>query len=213
MVKGEQKRVDDIYRNMPLEEIPWNNETPPKLLVELLDTGKIQRCKAIDLGCGAGNYAICLAERGFEVTGVDISPTAIEIARKNADKRGVNCDFFAADIVEGLTEINRSWDFAYDWGMLHHILPQQRQKYVENVHRILNPGGKYLSLCFSEKDIGFGGPGKYRKTQLGTELYFSSEDELRELFEAFFQVIDLQTIKIDGKFESHIFNYVFMERK
>jgi len=213
MAKEEQKWIDDVYRNTPLEEIPWNNEAPPKLLVELLDTGKIQRCKAIDLGCGAGNYAIYLAERGFEVTGVDLSLAAIEIARKNADKRGVKCDFFVTDVVEGLTEINQTFDFAYDWGMLHHILPQQRKKYVENIYRILNPGGKYLSLCFSKKDTGFGGSGKYRKTRLDTELYFSSEEELRKLFEDFFHIIDLRTLKIDGKFEPHIFNYAFMERK
>ena len=213
MDKAEQKRIDDVYRNTPPEEIPWNNEAPPKLLVELIDTGKIKCCKAIDLGCGAGNYAIYLAEQGFEVTGVDISPKAIEIAIKNADKKGVKCDFFVVDVVEGLTEINQTFDFAYDWGMLHHILPQQRQKYVQNVHRILNPKGKYLSLCFSEKDTGFGGSGKYRKTRLGTELYFSSENELRELFEDFFRVIDLRTLKIDGKFEPHIFNFAFMERK
>jgi SAM-dependent methyltransferase len=213
MFKEEQKRIDDIYTNVPLEEIPWNNENPPQLLVELLDSGKIQTCNAIDLGCGAGNYVIYLAERGFKATGVDISPAAIEIARENADKKGVICDFIIADVTEGLSEIDQSWDFAYDWGLLHHILPQSRQEYIENVHRILNPRGKYLSLCFSVKDTGFGGAGKYRKTRLGTILYFSSEDELKKLFESFFQIKDLRTIKIEGKFEPHIFNYVFMERK
>jgi cyclopropane fatty-acyl-phospholipid synthase-like methyltransferase len=213
MTEEEQMRIDDIYKNMPLEEIPWNNEAPPKLLVELLDSGKIQRCKAIDLGCGAGNYIIYLAEQGFEATGVDISPAAIEIARKNADKRGIKCDFIIADVVEGLSEIDQTWDFAYDWGMLHHILPQSRKKYVENVYRILNPQGKYLSTCFSEKDSGFGSEGKYMKTRLGTTLYFSSEDELRKLFESFFQIKDQRTVKIEGKFKPHIFNYVFMERK
>jgi hypothetical protein len=47
------------------------------------------------------------------------------------------------------------------------------------VHRLLVPGGKYLSVCFSEKDAGFGGTGKTRRTTLDTMLYFSSEDELQ----------------------------------
>jgi SAM-dependent methyltransferase len=188
-------------------------ETPPELLVELVNSGKVQPCKVIDLGCGAGNYAIYLAGRGFEVTGVDCSPTAIRIAKENAEKKGVKCSFLVADVVDELDEVNQSWDFAYGWGLLHHIFPEQRQKYVENVSRILNPKGKFLSLCFSEKDTGFGGSGKYRDTEIGSVLYFSCEDELRELFKAYFQIIDLRTVEISGKFEPHIFNYVFMERR
>jgi SAM-dependent methyltransferase len=205
--------IEDIYKNTPLEQIPWNNETPPELLVELVDSGKVQLGRAIDLGCGAGNYAIYLATMGFEVTGVDLSPTAIKIAKENAERKGVKCNFIVADVVEELDKINETFDFAYDWGLLHHILPERRQKYVENVHRILNPEGKYLSLCFSQQDAGFKGLGQFRKSSLGTVLYFSSEVELRELFEPYFNIIDLRTIKISGKFEPHVFNYVFMERK
>ena len=213
MDKQDQTRIDDVYKNMPLDEIPWNMETPPEILVELVDSGKARPCKAIDLGCGAGNYAIYLAGRGFEVTGVDFSLTAIRIAKENAEKKGAKCNFFVADVVDDLDKINQTWDFAYGWGLLHHIFPEQRQKYIENVSRILNPKGKYLSVCFSEKDTGFGGSAKFRKTQLGSVLYFSCEDELRELFKAYFLVIDLRTVEISGKFESHIFNYAFMERK
>ncbi|MHC4913504.1 MAG: class I SAM-dependent methyltransferase [Planctomycetota bacterium] len=212
MTGKKQTRFDDIYKDMSLDDIPWNLETPPDLLVELVDTGKVGPCKAIDLGCGAGNYVIYLAARGFDVTGVDFSPTAIKIAKENAKTRGVECSFLIVDAIDGLNKINQTWDFAYGWGLLHHIFPDQRQKYVENVYRILNPKGKYLSLCFSEKDTGFEGSGKYRKTDVGSVIYFSSEDELRKLFETHFQIIDLRTVQISGKFESHIFNYAFMEK-
>ena len=188
-------------------------ETPPELLVELVDSGKVHPCKAVDLGCGAGNYAIYLAGRGFEVTGIDFSPTAIRIARENAEKKTVKCNFFVADIIDELDKVNQTWDFAYDWGLLHHIFPEQRRKYLENVRRILNPKGKFLSLCFSEKDTGFEGSAKYRKTPLGSVLYFSCEDELRQLFQTYFVIIDLRTVEISGKFQPHIFNYVFAEKK
>jgi len=52
-----QVEMDSIYKSIPLEEIPWNIETPPDALVELVDSGKVTPCKTIDLGCGAGNYA------------------------------------------------------------------------------------------------------------------------------------------------------------
>jgi SAM-dependent methyltransferase len=206
-------KMDRIYRKTPLEEIPWNIETPPDVLVELVKSGKVKPCKTIDLGCGTGNYVIYLASIGFEVTGIDISPTAIKIAKENAKKKGVKCNFLATDVLGDLDEVKETFDFAYDWELLHHIFPEQREKYVENVYRILNPKGKYLSVCFSEKDPHFGGSGKYRQTQLGTILYFSSEDELKDLFEPYFNIKELRTIRIRGKPAPHLANYAFMERK
>ena len=51
------------------------------------------------MGCGAGNYAIYLASIGFDVTGVDLSPTAIKIAKENAKKKGVTSNFLIADVL------------------------------------------------------------------------------------------------------------------
>ena len=207
-----QADIDRIYRELPLEKIPWNVEEPPQALVALVESGAIQTCKTLDLGCGAGNQATYLAGMGFSVIGVDSSAEAIRLARENAKKKGVSCRFVMADVLGDLREIPETFDFAYDWQLLHHIYPEQRETYVSTVHRLLNRGGKYLSVCFSERDSQFGGVGKYRKTSLGTVLYFSSEEELRRLFETHFTIIELKTIEIAGKLSSHQANYVFMER-
>ena len=107
-----QADMDRIYKNMALEKIPWNSETPPEALVELVESGKVKPCKTIDLGCGAGNYAIYLAGRGFEVTGIDNSPTAITIAQENANKKGVTVTFIVADVLGDLDEVKETFDFA-----------------------------------------------------------------------------------------------------
>jgi SAM-dependent methyltransferase len=195
--------IDRIYRTIPLDKIPWNNETPPDALVNLVKSGKVRPCRTIDLGCGAGNYSIYLAGIGFEVTGVDSSSTAIKIAQENARIKGVRCIFIAADLLGDMHEVKGTFDFAYDWELLHHIFPEDREKYVKNVHRILNPGALYFSVCFSEKDPQFGGVGKFRKTQIGTTLYFSSESEIRTLLSPYFDIQELKTIEISGKFGSH----------
>lgn len=208
-----QDEMDKIYKDLLPEEIPWNIETPPEALVELVESGKVRPCKTIDLGCGLGSYAIYFAKAGFDVTGVDISPIAIKMAKKKAGERSVKCTFLVADVLGDLEKVlKQTFDFAYDWELLHHLFPEKRKKYAENVYRILNRGGKYLSVCFSEKDPQFGGSGKYRKTPLGTTLYFSSEDELRELFEPYFNIICLRTIEISGKVAPHIAIYCFMEK-
>lgn len=69
-------QMEKIYGKTPPADIPWNIESPPGALVELVETGQVQPCKTIDMGCGAGNYAIYLGSVGFDVTGVDISPSA-----------------------------------------------------------------------------------------------------------------------------------------
>jgi SAM-dependent methyltransferase len=165
------------------------------------------------MGCGAGNYAIYLASLGFDVLGVDISPSAIALAEADAKRKGVACRFVAADILAGLPEITETFDFAYDWSLLHHVFPLDRKRYVETVCRLLAPGGKYLSVCFSEQDAGFGGTGHTRRTPLGTMLYFSSEDELRDLFAPDFDIRTLKTVQVEGKREPHLMNFAFMEKK
>ena len=206
-------QMDRIYTEMSPADIPWNIQSPPKALVELVQSGQVLPCKAIDIGCGAGNYAIYLASEGFDVTAVDISESAIAIARENAKKRGVTCNVLVADALDGLQEFRGAFNFAYDWTVLHHIFPDMRKKYVETVHRSLAPGGTYMSVCFSEEDPAFGDSGKYRRTPIGTVLYFSSEEELRGLFEPCFNLRLLKTAEIEGKMGQNLMIVAFMEKK
>ncbi len=199
-----KEQMDTIYQDLPLGEIPWNIEEPPDVLVDLVESREILPGNALDLGCGAGNYAVWLATRGFQVTGVDVSPAAIELAEQLARKNDVSCRFVAADLLGDSLPLEVSFDFAYDWEVLHHIFPEDRGRYVVNVHRVLRPGARYLSVCFSEDDDpSFGGEGKVRETRLGTTLYFSSEREIRNLFEPYFDIEELETIEVAGKYKPH----------
>ena len=205
--------MEGIYKTISPENIPWNIETPPDILQNIVKTEKVKPCKVIELGCGTGNYVIYLSASGFIVTGVDISKTAIEMARNSAVKKKVQCNFIVADVLSEMTEVQDTFDFAYDWELLHHIFPQDREKYMKNVYRLLNPGGQYLSVCFSEESPQFGGVGKYRKTPLDTVLYFSSENEMVSLFKPLFEIEELETVEIKGKFAPHKTIYAFMKKR
>jgi SAM-dependent methyltransferase len=205
--------VDKLYQTTPPDKIPWNYETPPDVLVSLVKSGKVSPCKTIDLGCGTGNYAMYLAGLGFDVTGIDSSPTAISIARENAEKQGVLCMFVTGDLLGDLHEIRGKFDFGFDWELLHTIYPEDRETYVRNLCRLLNTGARYLSVCFSEQDPQFGGSGKYRSTPAGTTLYFSSEEEIRDLFSPEFIIKDLKTIEVPGKPNPHKAVYLLAERR
>jgi len=56
--------------------------------------------RALDVACGLGHHAIWLAERGWQVTAVDVSPVGLAKARELADQRGVTVEWLAADLDE-----------------------------------------------------------------------------------------------------------------
>jgi 2-polyprenyl-3-methyl-5-hydroxy-6-metoxy-1,4-benzoquinol methylase len=205
-------QMEEIYRQLPPERIPWNIEQPPKLLVDLIHTNRIQPCDAVDIGCGAGNYTVWLASRGFRMTGVDISPAALELARQLALDNGVKCEFLEADIAGDVERLDGAFDFGFDWEVLHHVFPDKRESFVRNAHRMLRPGATYLSVCFSDRDRDFGGEGQYRKTPLGTTLYFSSEGEIKQVFAPLFNILELDTIEIAGKYGPHLAVVALLER-
>lgn len=196
-------QMEHIYRNTPAEKIPWNIETPPKILLEFLNSGLVKPCKSLELGCGAGNYVIYLAKLGFQASGVDFSEAAIEMARQSAKEKSLECSFIVADVIGDLSEVEEVFDFVYDWELLHHIFPDSRKQYLANVNRLLSKNGRYLSVFFSEDSPQFGGKGKYRKTPLETELYFSSEDEMIALYEPLFEIGKLKTEEVEGKYAPH----------
>jgi len=206
-----QAEMDFFYTTLSPDKIPWNIESPPQALIELVTTGKVKPCKTLDLGCGAGNYAIYLAGLGFDVTAVDISPAAIGLAREMAKKKGTTIDFRVADLLGDPTDLNGLYGFIFEWDVLHHIYPEQRRRYVTNISRFLQVNGLYLSVCFHEDDPLFGGIGKLRTTTIGTRLYFSSQKELKKLFEPFFRIVEMKTMEVEGKTPGfHVVNYLLM---
>lgn len=196
----------------------WTSIEPPAEVVELIEKGKIKPCKCLDSGCGEGFYSIYLASKGFEVTGVDLSENAIKYAKENAEKAGVKVNFIAMDISD-LDKLNKKFDFIFEWALLHHIMPEKREKYVENISKLLNKDGKYLSVCFNEQDPKFGKGKKLRiipkgaRAAMGTKLYFSSLQELKELFKPHFKIIESKVYEKPGVGGNNVWNYFLMERK
>jgi len=74
-------------------------ETPVPLVVKIAE--RLPPGQALDLACGAGRNAIYLAGRGWRVTAVDGSETAIRILRERARSRGVTVDARLADLLRG----------------------------------------------------------------------------------------------------------------
>jgi SAM-dependent methyltransferase len=206
-------KMDQIYSNSPLDKIPWNIKEPPRQLINLVEENTIAPCRTADVGCGVGNYAIWFAKKGFQVTGIDFSVKAVELARINAEQQGVDCVFEYGDLTNTEFRVESRFQFVYDWEVLHHVFPDDRQTYFQNVANLLEDKALYYSVCLSEDDPDFGGKGKYRETPIETKLYFSSEKEIEQLLVSKFNIRELTTAEITGKYGPHKAVIVLAEKK
>jgi 2-polyprenyl-3-methyl-5-hydroxy-6-metoxy-1,4-benzoquinol methylase len=98
------------------------------------------RGKLLEYGVGTGSYAFALAEQGALVTGIDISETAVAIAKREAIKRGLRIDFQVMNAEETSFE-DKSFDVVCGTGILHHL---NVRKAILEIRRLLRPGGVAL---------------------------------------------------------------------
>ena len=128
------------------EPLPWDTGVPDPMLVEMIESGAIAPCRTLGVGCGTGTNAIYLAQHGFEVVGVDISPIAVEHARTKANGR---CRFETVDFLNEPPP-GGPFHFVFDRGCFHTFdEDDERARFAENVAAVLDVGGVWLSLIGS----------------------------------------------------------------
>src|SRR3979411_1851425 len=89
----------------PMTTPPWDNKAPSESVIEWQTRGWVHG-DVLDIGCGLGDNAIYLAERGHTVTGLALSPTALTTAEQRARDAGVEVHLAVADStkLEGYTD-------------------------------------------------------------------------------------------------------------
>jgi len=87
--------------------------------------GDIRGKRILELGCGDGGNSVLLALKGASVVGIDISPRAIQIARKRAEMHGVSdsVEFHAMPLEAYLERAEEKFDIIIGFAVLHHLLP------------------------------------------------------------------------------------------
>jgi ubiquinone/menaquinone biosynthesis C-methylase UbiE len=106
-----------------------------------------QPARAIDIGCGTGTNVISLARAGWQVTGVDFAPRAIQIARQKVKKAGVPARLLVQDATR-LQGVNGPFELALDLGCFHGMPPGRQDKYLDQLERVLASGGFWLMYGF-----------------------------------------------------------------
>jgi SAM-dependent methyltransferase len=180
---GLMERWDAPYRG---ERLPgWDVGRPCSHLVKAVEDTTFKPGRAIVLGCGSGTNAIYLASKGFEVTGVDVSPTALAIAAEKAHKADVEVTWMVAD-VSALPKL-QPYDLIFDRGCYHHICQYDSPGYVETLRRLSHAGTRAMILAGSPADGNRGGPPRIK------------EETIRKDFSTLFDFEWLRNIQFDSR--------------
>ncbi len=148
---------DSLYTNeATIGSLPWYNKDLDDDLSEHLSTIKITKGRFLDLGTGPATQATELSKLGFQVTATDISENAITRSKRMFK----DIEFIVDDILESKLK-DDSFDYIFDRGCFHVLEPSSRQRYVDQVSRILRDGGLLFLKTFSAKEPSRGG-GPYR---------------------------------------------------
>ena len=175
---------DPVYRgDSPIAgRAPWSLGEPQPEIAALIETGRI-RGDVLDAGCGEAALSLDLAARGFTTVGLDLSPTAIELARGEAHRRGLaSASFDVADITS-FTGYDGRFATIVDSALFHSMPVELRDGYQRSIVRAAAPGASYFVLVFDRAGMpltstGFGSP--------------VTVDELRDAVEPYWVVDDIR---------------------
>lgn len=125
---------------------PWAGSARDQL-VHLVEEGQLRPGRAVDLGCGEGDNAIFMAQRGFDVTAVDFAPAAIAKAKTKARQAGAAVHFLVDDLTNP-RHLQGTFDVLVDYGTFDDLSARERKAYLRHIIPLARPGATFLMWNF-----------------------------------------------------------------
>ncbi len=154
---GRQRLFKTLYR---FGFTPWDGHPIARSLRDLIEGDDALRAgAALDVGCGTGDNSIYLAKHGWQVTGVDFVPKAVEKARAKARAENVDVRFEEADVTDLCSAgIGSDFSLIVDSGCLHGMNDDDRYDYVREVTAAAAPDARLHIVAFTRGST-YGVPG------------------------------------------------------
>lgn len=163
---------------------PWSIGEPQPEIAALIEAGKFHG-DVLDAGCGEAAVSLYLAERGFTTVGLDQSPTAIELAREKAARRGLTSATFDVADISAFTGYDGRFGTIVDSTLFHSMPVELRDGYQQSIVRAAAPGASYYVLVFDRAGMPAEGP-----------VNAVTEDELREVVSKYWVVDEIRPARI-----------------
>ncbi|MDT5053272.1 MAG: 2-heptyl-hydroxyquinolin-4(1H)-one methyltransferase [Mycobacterium sp.] len=164
---------------------PWSIGEPQPALAALIEQGKFHG-DVLDVGCGEAAISLYLAERDYTTVGLDLSQTAVNLARAEAATRGLtNATFDVADISD-FTGYDRRFGTIVDSTLFHSIPVEAREGYLRSIVRAAAPGASYFVLVFDRAAMPDGPANAV------------TEQELRDVVSKYWAIDDIAPARLHG---------------
>jgi SAM-dependent methyltransferase len=118
-------------------------------LPRLVDFGGFENQTLLEVGCGIGTDLVRFARGGARVTGVDLSQTAIDLARRNFALHGLTPVELRVADAEALPYADSTFDHVYAHGVIQYTADPARL--VRECHRVLKPGGTGIFMVYNRR--------------------------------------------------------------
>lgn len=176
---------EDWDRRYQTGDTPWDVGRPCEELMAWVESGELQPTRALELGCGTGTNAVYLAGKGFQVTAIDLSLTAIYRAQDLARERSLDVDFVCGDLT-ALPALDEPFGFVYDRGCYHAVRRVNPDGYLATLRRVTGKSTRMLLLAgnANEQPPGEEGPPRV------------SEQEIRDELGSLFRMEELKAIRL-----------------
>ena len=147
-----ERRSPEYFREADRILFEWNhpchNEAGP--FGRLYPYARYRGRRVLEVGCGQGGMAALWAERGVQLTAVDLNPDAIAATQERFAQRGLAGEIRQVD-ARSLPFEDGTFDYAYSWGVLHHSPDLARS--VKEMMRVLRPGGEFGIMLYNRHSI------------------------------------------------------------
>ncbi|WP_328353961.1 class I SAM-dependent methyltransferase [Mycobacterium sp. NBC_00419] len=175
---------------------PWSIGEPQPEIAALIEQGKFHG-DVLDAGCGEAAVSLYLAERGVTTVGLDLSPTAIELARAEATRRGLSNATFAVADISAFGGYDGRFGTIVDSTLFHSMPVEARDGYQRSIVRAAAPGASYFVLTFDAATM----PGN------GTAHPVTAE-ELRAAVEPYWVIDEIRPARIHGNVPEELVSMV-----
>lgn len=170
------RRIEESNRSVAVDfeeryttgQTPWDTGIPNAELLRTLEEGGLPGRTLLEMGCGTGTNALELARRGYEVTAIDLSKTAIARARTKVRDAGVRVDLRQGDLTR--TDLGGPYDCLFDLGLYHGIRLRDLDGFLTVLRRVTRPGTRWLSIAGNAKEPLAEGPPVVREEEFRSEL-------------------------------------------
>jgi len=142
----------EYFRNVDRKFLKWTPfmQTGYPFLNKYVDMHGLKGKKVLDIACGTGVLTEQFARMGADVTGLDLTPKAVELTKKRFALYGLQGNIVEGD-AQQLPFPDNTFDFVCAWGCLMHM-PKTEQAIAE-IHRVLEPGGRMFAMMYHKNSV------------------------------------------------------------